>query len=220
MRMNCFRNLIIWNLCWFFLLVVGAGVSLGSNPLEEGLTAYEAEDYQTAMSLWKPMAEQGNAEAQYNIGVMYNRGQGVAEDPVTALKWYRLAADQGHAKALYNIGEAYRTGRGVDRNMGETVKWYQKAADLDYPNAQYALGLLNISGQGLEKNEPAGLKLVRAAAQGGFADAEYMMGMAYLKGFGGLIIDEAEALQWFRKAAEQGHLEALYAYGFMNPAKK
>ena len=70
MRINCVRFAFVWNLFWISLLVVGLCSSFGSNPLEDGLSAYEAGDYETAMGLWKPLAEQGDAEAQYNIGVM------------------------------------------------------------------------------------------------------------------------------------------------------
>ena len=119
---------------------------LTSSTLKKGLTAYEAGDYDKAMGLWKPLAEQGNADAQFNIGVMYDNGQGVEADPVKALTWYRRAADQGHVKALFNIGEAFRTGRGVDPSMREAVKWYQKAADLGYVKARYALGLIFFAG--------------------------------------------------------------------------
>ncbi|HHF6559516.1 TPA: tetratricopeptide repeat protein, partial [Haemophilus influenzae] len=65
---------------------------------QQGLTAYEQSDYQTAFKLWLPMAEQGDANVQFNLGVMYAEGQGVKQDDVEAVKWFRKAAEQGHAK--------------------------------------------------------------------------------------------------------------------------
>ena len=74
-------------------------------------------------------AEQGDAAAQYNLGVMYDEGKRVTRDDAEAVKWYRKAADQGHAKAQYNLGLMYTNGQGVKRDDVEAVKWFHKAAD-------------------------------------------------------------------------------------------
>ena len=66
---------------------------------DDALAAYKKGDYKTAMKLWRPMAEQGYAGAQYALGVMYARGDGVPEDDKQAVKWYRLAAEQGLGQA-------------------------------------------------------------------------------------------------------------------------
>ncbi|HHF3780583.1 TPA: tetratricopeptide repeat protein, partial [Haemophilus influenzae] len=83
---------------------------------QQGLTAYEQSDYQTAFKLWLPLAEQGNASVQFNLGLMYSKGQGVKQDDFEAVKWYRKAAEQGHAKAQYNLGNMYANGRGVKQD--------------------------------------------------------------------------------------------------------
>ena len=70
---------------------------------------------------WKPLADQGDADAQYNLGLMYDYGYGVAEDDAEAARWYRLAADQGHAIAQYNLGLMYASGRGVVEDDAEAV---------------------------------------------------------------------------------------------------
>jgi len=207
------RYFIVWNFICICVLLFYGCASLDSRHFKEGLTAYEAKDYDTAMDLWRPLAGQGNAKAQFNIGVMYNNGQGVDEDPVEALVWYRKAADQGHVKALFNIGDAYRTGRGVDKNMNEAVNWYQKAADLGYSKAQYAIGLITLTGQGVPKDERVGMEWILSAAKAGYPEAEFMMGRVYLKGLGEYLQNKAEAIKWFRKAAENGHRDAEYALG-------
>ncbi len=84
-----------------------------SGPLEDALDAYDSGDYATALRLWRPLAEQGNADAQTRLGVMYENGQGVPEDYARAVKWYRLAAHQGNGTALLNLGAMYAHGRGV-----------------------------------------------------------------------------------------------------------
>ena len=66
---------------------------------DEGFAAYERGDYETALREWEPLAEHGLAEAQYNLGVMYSKGQGVPRDDAEAVKWYRMAAAQGYARA-------------------------------------------------------------------------------------------------------------------------
>ncbi|HHW5018725.1 TPA: tetratricopeptide repeat protein, partial [Haemophilus influenzae] len=83
---------------------------------QQGLTAYEQSNYQTAFKLWLPLAEQGNAKAQYNLGVMYGNGRGVKQDYFKAVNWYRKAAEQGHADAQLNLGYMYEKGRGVKQD--------------------------------------------------------------------------------------------------------
>ena len=73
----------------------------------KGFAAYQSGDYATALREWTPLAKQGDAVAQYNLGVMYAQGQGVPQDYKTAVKWYRLAAEQGNADAQYNLGVMY-----------------------------------------------------------------------------------------------------------------
>ncbi|HHF4137034.1 TPA: tetratricopeptide repeat protein, partial [Haemophilus influenzae] len=77
---------------------------------QQGLTAYEQSNYQTAFKLWLPMAEQGYAKAQFNLGVMYAKGQGVKQDDFEAVKWFRKAAEQGYAEAKFNLGHMYSKG--------------------------------------------------------------------------------------------------------------
>jgi len=90
------------------LMLTGAAAA---GPYEDGLAAYGRGDYATALRLWRPLAEQGNAGAQFNLGVMYDEGQGVPQDYAEAVKWYRLAAERGFANAQYELGVKYATGR-------------------------------------------------------------------------------------------------------------
>lgn len=88
-------------------LFVSASVGLCAD-LQKGMDAYSAHDYTTALRELKPLAEQGNAVAQYGLGIMYDNGQGVAEDDKEAVKWYRLAAEQGNVFAQYDLGVSYQ----------------------------------------------------------------------------------------------------------------
>ena len=79
------------------------------------------------MKWYRIAADQGYAQAQYNLGVMYYNGQGVAQDYSAAMKWYRMAADQGHTNAQFIIGVMYYKGQGVPQNTSEALRWLHKA---------------------------------------------------------------------------------------------
>ncbi len=85
-------------------------------------------DYGTASRQWRPLAEQGNAKAQFNLGVMYDRGLGVPQDYAEAVKWYRKAAEQGNARAQRALGIMYRYGYGVAKDFVLAHMWYDLAA--------------------------------------------------------------------------------------------
>ena len=75
-----------------------------AQDLQKGLAAAQAGDYATALQEWRPLAEQGYASAQFNLGTLYDYGQGVPQDYTEAVNWYRKAAEQGYAKAQFNSG--------------------------------------------------------------------------------------------------------------------
>jgi len=97
-------------------------------------------------------ADQGDAIAQYNLGIMYQNGEGVPEDDTEAVKWYRLVADKGYVIAQNNLGVMYQKGEGVLKNPAEAVKWYRLAADQGYVIAQNNLGVMYYRGQGVPVN--------------------------------------------------------------------
>ena len=99
-----------------------------AGPLEDGTSAYQRGDYATAMQLWRPTAEQGNAYAQNNVGLLYQYGQGVPQDFAQALEWYRKAADQGNALAQANLGNLYANGQGVPQDYVQAYRWFDLAA--------------------------------------------------------------------------------------------
>ena len=105
----------------------------------DGMAAALRGNYARALHEFRPLAELGNAEAQYSLGVIYTNGHGVTKSDAEAAKWYRMAAEQGLAEAQYNLGAMYAKGIGVPENdapglygrilMSEAVKWYRKAAE-------------------------------------------------------------------------------------------
>jgi len=89
-----------------------------------GMEAYDKGDYATALKEWRPLAEQGDAEAQYGLGVIYKHARGVPQDYEQALHWYSKAAEQGHASAQYNLGLMYELGQGRPEDYEKAASWY------------------------------------------------------------------------------------------------
>ena len=103
----------------FLIMTLGTTQGAYAGPFEDGEAARSRGDYATALSLWRPLAAQGNANAQYNLGVMYERGQGVPQDYKEAVRLYGLAATQEHDSAQFNLGVMYRDGQGVPQDYKE-----------------------------------------------------------------------------------------------------
>jgi hypothetical protein len=108
--------------------------------------AYERGYYKMKLILTRPDADQGDAVAQFNLGVMYAQGRGVPQDDAEAVRWYRKAADQGHPTAQNNLGMMYQEGHGVPRDDAEAVRWYRKAAERGHAIAQANLDRLSAKG--------------------------------------------------------------------------
>jgi TPR repeat protein len=87
-------------------------------------------------------ADQGNASAQYRLGLMYYNGRGVPQDYAEAAKWFRLAADQGYAYAQYNLGEMYRNGQGIPQDYVQAHMWFNLAAAQGITNGAIAIDLV------------------------------------------------------------------------------
>jgi TPR repeat protein len=94
-----------------------------------GYQSYLKGDYQAAFEEWLPLAELGDIEAQYNLGVMYDEGTNVAQDLGKAADWYRRAAEQGFVDAQANLGMMYYQGQGVSYDLKQAAHWLQLAAD-------------------------------------------------------------------------------------------
>ena len=132
-------------------------------------TTIAAPDFDETMAA----AKQGEAYAQYNLGVMYEYGEGVPENDTEAVRWYRKAADQGLSSAQYNLGVMLDLGNGVPENDTEAVKWFRKAADQGHAKAQSNLGVMYATGEGVpENNIRAYVWLSMAKTQGHTAATE------------------------------------------------
>ena len=103
---------------------------------QDGLLAYHRGDHAVAMEIWRPLADHGDAPAQYMVGYLYALGEGVVSNPAKAAKWYRKAADQGDPDAQINLGLMYVNGVGVSKSYVSAYKWFSLAF-LNYPAGEY-----------------------------------------------------------------------------------
>jgi len=183
------------------MLAVSGGISR-AELLEDALAAYERGDYPTALRLFLPLAEQGNTVAQFNVGIMYDKGQGVAQDYREAENWYRLAAEKGYANAEYALGALYYAGQGVAQDYRETVRWSRLAAEQGNDWAQLLLGNMYENGRGIVEDSRQAAMWYRLAAEQGNALAQLLLGNMYGSGRG-VPQDFLRAHMWLNLAASK-----------------
>lgn len=111
----------------FALVVLVALTSPAWGGFQEGLAAFYRLDYQTALKEFERLAAEGDTDAQYQLGIMYYRGEGVLQDYDKARMWYRRAADRGDTDAQLNLGLMYAQGAGVAQSFVEAFKWFELA---------------------------------------------------------------------------------------------
>ena len=184
-------------------LAAKAGRPVNAGPFEDGQAAYGRGDYATAMRLWRPLAEQGYANAEYHVGLMYEMGEGVPQDATEAALWYRDAAAQSHPMAQNNLGLMYQEGRGVAQDDAEAINWFRLSAQQNHYSAQFNLGLIYENGRGVPQDYPEATKWYRMAAKQSHAGAQNKLGVVYSLGRG-VPRDYVFAHMWFNLAATQG----------------
>ena len=136
----------------FIVLAFMLSLPAAAQDSDKGKAALDRGNYAIALMKLRPLAAQGDASAQYSLGLMHEYGQGVRQDDAEAVEWYRKAAMQGVALAQYKLGVMYDNSWGVPRNDTEAVKWYAKAAEQGHPLAQHDLALMYVSGAGVPKD--------------------------------------------------------------------
>jgi uncharacterized protein len=134
------------------LLLTASGGNVNADQLEDGIAAYQRGDFATALRLFQPLAEQGDASAQSNLGVMYEQGRGVAQNYREAMRWFRLAAMQGDASAQSNLGVMYFKGQGIAQDFREAMRWYRLGAGQGNVEAQFNLGVMYEQGRGVPQD--------------------------------------------------------------------
>jgi TPR repeat protein len=171
-----------------------------AGPLEDGLEAYKKGDFDAAVRLLRPLAEQGNPQAEEKLGRMYQRGKGLPKSFERAVEWYRKAAEKGDAAAQGRLGFLYRVGAGVPRDLKLAMEWYRKAAEQGNPLAQVGLGYMLLDGSGEKPDVVAAAGWFTKAAEQGDALAMLALGTLYELG-SGVTKDWVQAHKWYALAS-------------------
>jgi len=172
-----------------------------------GREAFMRGDYAAARRILEPLAESGNAKAQYWIGVMYAHGKGFPTVCRQAVRWYEKAARQGNADAAFNAGFMLYHGWGTDKDEcalpadpERAAPWLKQAAEAGNPRAEFLVARMYATGKGLAPSADAAFDWMRKAAGSGLAEARYELGLMYAEAG-----DRVDAWAWFALLAEQGY---------------
>ena len=177
-----------------------------------GLVAQKQAPDEVAVKWWQIAAEQGNEDAQCNLGNAYFFGRGIEQDYAAAVEWYMKAVEKGHADAQLHLGWMYDNGFSVAQDSAKAFEWYMKAAEQGNAIAQFDVGCSYDKGEGIEQDSAKAFEWYMKAAEQGDAGAQLNLGILYDKGEG-VEKDSAKAFKWYMKAAEQGLAKAQYNVG-------
>lgn len=179
---------------------------------EETIIVSDKED-EVPFEILLKLAEEGDAEAQNELGDCYYFGEKIEEDIDQAVIWYMKAASQGNDDAQYSLGWCYENGEGVEKDDSSAFMWYSKSAEQGNPGAQNNLGCCYNNGIGVEEDKQKALYWFNKSAEQDYADAQYNLGRCYDDGEG-VEEDKGKAFQLYKKAAEQGNIDAQFCLGY------
>ena len=158
-------NLLIINLFLFLSLTLTTNAQTKENAnFKAGVVAIDANNMPLAYKKFLAAAKEGYADAQFNLGVMYEQGIGTTKNEKEAVIWYNKAAEQGNAGAQFNLGVLYENGKGTAIDYAKANKWYRKAALQGDGLAIGNLGMLYVRAQGVKENKIAGVALLLLSA--------------------------------------------------------
>ena len=160
------------------------------------------------------LADNGNPEAQTDLGVMQAKGVGMPKDYAAALRLFESAAAQNHPRGQYLTGFMYERGYGVPRNYATALQWYQRAADQNFVPAEIAVGRFYGRGIGIARDPAQRAVWMGRAADQGSPLAQHIVGNLYRHG-DGVTQDMATAARWYQRAAAQGFVLSEVQLGFV-----
>jgi len=127
---------------YLFILSAWLTATVFAGTYDSGFEAFQANQLKTALDIWSPLAKQGNADAQFGIGVLYNSGSEIEQNSELAFEWFSKAADQGYAGAQFNLGNEYKRGVGLTQDNSKATHWWRKPATESIFIAPYLRALL------------------------------------------------------------------------------
>jgi S1-C subfamily serine protease len=186
-----------------FLSLIGCATSSSIQQSDaNGQSAVAMRDRQALAAefqQWRALARNGDDQAQFRVGKLYDQGKGVSRDPRKAIDWFRSAAAQGNPDAQFYLGLMYAKGRATEKDDAVAAQWFEKAAEQGYARAQYRLGLAYANAVGVPKDAGKGLYWLRKAADQGDTSAQHCLGLRYAKG-DGVEQDAEQAAEWIYRA--------------------
>jgi len=167
----------------------------------------------------QPLADAGNAEAQYKLAAIYETGDGASKNQKKAFDWYLKSAEKGFGASQYKVGSMYASGVGVRQNFFMAAKWYRLAATFNKNTlAEFRLGELYFNGRGVEHDYGKAIEFYTKAARKGHAASQYLLGSMYEDGWG-VPLDYIKAYVWLKRAIVH-KAEALAVHKRYDPEKK
>ena len=149
---------------------------LADEPYQAGLVAFNQGNFVEAERIWWQLAQLGDAQSQFYLGVLYDTGpEPVGKDDAKAFQWFEKAAGQGHVNAQFNLGNAYMHGRGTQKDLKQAVHWWRQAAEAGSASAQFNLALQYYRGGGVEKNWDKAVEYFNLAASNGHSKAKQLL---------------------------------------------
>jgi TPR repeat protein len=149
-------------------LLIASAASVSAQSVRAGIDAWQRADYSGAVAIWRPLAEKGDADAQFNLGQAYRLGRGVPINLAAAKAWFERAAGQGHVDAQTTLGLLlFQNGEQADG-----IRWLKKAAEHDEPRAELVYGTALVNGDGVSQDPVLGYAYVRRAAAQGLQPAK------------------------------------------------
>lgn len=179
-----------------FSILAFSSSALLAGELDDGFNAFTAGNYEQALRLWLPLAEKDDDKAQYNLGILYQKGLGVEKNPKTAFIWYKRASANGNTDAMYNLAIMYNKGRVIYRSPKDAVKWWRKAAELGNADAQFNLGVEYFYGRKIGKDVPKAIMWWKKSAHQGHKSARAALYKTFNEGLYSIEKNPQEAKRW------------------------
>ena len=185
-----------------------------SGPYEEAVTAFRAKEYTKAVSLFRPLAEADNDDAQWYMGTFYRRGQGVEKSYKTALYWYDRSARNGDVDSQYELARLYYFGDGTPKDHKAAFGWYLAAAKQGHKKAAYDVGYAYKNAGGVKTSYSKALKWYQKASDNGINSGSTALGIMYENGQG-TKKNFRKAAKLYAKAADNGDAKGRAFLGEM-----
>jgi TPR repeat protein len=200
--METMKNISIASLVVIlFLCIPHVGVA---GQIEDADAALKRQDYATALKLLRPLADKGDAMAEFDLGFIYEDGKGVPQNCTEAAKWFHKVVEQGFSEAQYYLGLAYYCGgdakKDAPHDYAEAMKSFRKAADYGSTDAMSMIGFMYEMGNGVQQNYSESVKWYRKAAEQGDRGAQGSLGGMYERG-DGVLQDYVQAYMWYNLGA-------------------